>query len=80
MMTELPFVLLVLFAMPNGNPIVMETTQQFSSPLSCSMRAFIENDEVYDRTYVCVSRGHAATLLENQRNIQLGAMPGPSAK
>lgn len=75
MMTELPFVLLVLFAVPDGGPIVMETAQQFTSPLSCSMRAFIENDQVKDRTFVCVTRDHAAMLLSNQRQIQVGAAP-----
>jgi hypothetical protein len=75
MMTDLPFVLLVLFAMPNGGPVVMETTEQFSSPLSCSMQAFIENEQVNDRTYVCVTRDRAEMLLASQRNIQLGAAP-----
>ncbi len=80
MMTELPFVLLVLFAIPGGGPIVMETTQQFTSPLSCSMRAFIENEQADDRTYVCVDRSHAQSLLANQRTIQLGAVHGKPAK
>lgn len=62
-MPQLPYVLLVLFTMPNGGHSVMETAYQYDSPLSCSMRAFIENDRVDDRTYVCVTRSHAALLL-----------------
>lgn len=73
MMTQLPYVLLVLFAMPGGGHTVMETTQQYDSPLSCSMRAFIENEHVTDRTYVCVTRQHAETLLHPAQSMQLGA-------
>lgn len=77
MMTELPFVLLVLFAMPGGGHSVMETVQQFDSPLSCSMRAFIESEHVDDRTYVCVTRYDAEKLLASMRPIQLGAVSPP---
>jgi hypothetical protein len=80
MMTQLPFVLLVLFAIPGDGHLVMETAQQFSSPLSCSMRAFIENEDVNDRTYVCVSRSHAALLLADQRTVRLGAANGTANK
>ena len=80
MMTQLPFVLLVLFAIPGGNHVAMETAQQFSSPLSCSMRAFIENEQVKDRTYVCVSRDRAEMMLASQRTIQLGVFDGRSAR
>jgi hypothetical protein len=80
MMTQLPFVLLVLFAIPGDGHVVMETAQQFTSPLSCSMRALIENEGVDDRTYVCVSRNHAELLLANQRPVQLGAATGTANK
>lgn len=66
-MSQLPYVLLVLFAMPDGGHTVMETAHQYDSPLSCSMRAFIENDQVEDRTYVCVTRGDAESLLQATR-------------
>lgn len=80
MMTHLPFVLVVLIGIPGGSQVVMETTQQFGSPLSCSMRAFIENEHVKDRTYVCVTRDRAEMMLTNQRHIQLGAVSGVPAK
>jgi hypothetical protein len=79
-MTQLPFVLLVLIGIPGGNQVAMETTQQFSSPLSCSMRAFIENEQVKDRTYVCVTRDRAEMMLTNQRTIQIGAADELPAK
>jgi len=31
------------------------------------MRAFIENDQVSDRTYVCVTRGDAVSLLRRSQ-------------
>ena len=80
MMTELPFVLLVLFAMPGGGHSVMETAQQFNSPLSCSMRAFIESEHVDDRTYVCVTRNDAEKLLASMRTVRLGAVATPPQK
>lgn len=66
-MSQLPYVLLVLFAMPDGGHTVMKTTQQYDSPLSCSTRAFIENDQIADRTYVCVARDDAESLLRTSR-------------
>lgn len=77
MMSQLPYVLLVLFAMPDGGHSVMETAQQYDSPLSCSMRAFIENEHVKDRTYVCVTRGDAASLLRlaPQQALQANSVP-----
>ena len=66
-MSQLPYILLVLFAMPDGAHTVKETAQQYDSPLSCSMRAFIENDQVDDRTYVCVTRDDAKTILKTSR-------------
>jgi hypothetical protein len=58
----------------------METAQQFDSPLSCSMRALIESEQVDDRTYVCVTRVQAEKLLANSRPIYLGAIAPPSPK
>ncbi len=66
-MSQLPYVLLVLFAMPDGGHAVMKTAQQYDTPLSCSTRAFIENDQVTDRTYVCVTRDDAESLLRTSR-------------
>jgi len=68
MTAQLPYVLLVLFAMPDGGHTVTETAFQYESPLSCSMRAFIENDQAKDRTYVCVTRANAETLLQASRS------------
>jgi hypothetical protein len=68
MMSQLPYVLLVLFAMPDGSHTVMETAQQYESPLSCSMRAFIQNDPIKDRTYVCVTRSNAEILLQASKS------------
>ena len=77
MMTQLPYVLVILFSMPGGHHIVMETMQQYTSPLSCSMRAFIENEQVSDRTFVCVTRDHAMRLLNESRRYA-SAQPGTS--
>jgi len=62
-MTQLPYVLVVLFSLNNGSVGVMDTAQTFNSALSCSMKAFIENESVKDRTYVCVTRDRAASLM-----------------
>jgi hypothetical protein len=62
-MTQLPYVLIVLFSLNNGAVGIMDTSQTFASPMSCSMRAFIENETVDDRTYVCVTRDRAASLM-----------------
>ena len=59
--------MLVLFAMPDGGHTVKETAQQYDSPQSCNVRAFIENDQTDDRTYVCVTRDGAKTLLQTSR-------------
>ena len=73
MMTQLPYVLVILFSMPGGQHVVMETMQQYTSPLSCSMRAFIENEQVSDRTFVCVTREHAKRLLNESRPVRIGS-------
>lgn len=62
-MTQLPYILIVLFTLNDGAVGVMDTSQAFSSPLSCSMKAFIENEAAEDRTYVCVTRDRAASLM-----------------
>ena len=69
MMTTLPFVLVVLFTMDDGQISAMETMQQYSSPLSCSMRAFIESEQARDRTYVCMTRENAADLLKGANSF-----------
>ncbi len=65
-MTGLPYVLVVLFALGDGSVLPMSTTQQFRSPLSCSMKAFLENENARGRTYICVTLDHAAALVANQ--------------
>lgn len=67
MTSQLPYILLMLFAMPDGGHTVTETAQRYESPPSCSIRALIENDRADDRTYICVTRDHAETLLEASR-------------
>lgn len=65
-MTGLPYVLVVLFALGDGSVLTMQTSQAFTSPLNCSMRAFIENEAVHARnygTYVCMTKDHAETFL-----------------
>lgn len=61
-MSSLPYVLIVLFAMGDGTVATIQTAQSFHSPLSCSMRAFLENESSRDRTYVCVTRQDALVL------------------
>ena len=61
-MATLPYVLIVLFSLSDGSVGVMRTAQSYASPLSCSMQAFLENETVKDRTYVCVSREGATSL------------------
>jgi len=70
-MNALPYLLIVLFNLNDGSLISMSTSQGFASPLSCSMRAFLENETARDRTYVCVTQEHAAKLAN--RSV------GPSA-
>lgn len=68
-MTSLPYVLVVLFALGDGSALTMQTSQAFSSPLNCSMRAFIENESAQSRsygTYVCMARDNAATFLRDR--------------
>jgi len=55
MMSQLPYVLLVLFAMPDGGHTIMDTTQRYDSATSCNVQALIENAEASDRVYVCVT-------------------------
>lgn len=61
-MTSLPYVLVVLFSLGDGSIITMRTSQGFTSPLTCSMHAFMENETTRDRTYVCVTRDRAVAL------------------
>lgn len=75
----MPYVLVVLFALGDGSLLTMQTSQQFASPLSCSMQAFIENEKARARTYVCVTRDHAGTLLANNRDDRLPAVPAERA-
>ena len=58
----MPYVLIVLFVLSDGSALVMNTSEGFSSPLTCSMQAFIENETVDDRTYICVTRERALAL------------------
>lgn len=74
-MSQLPYVLLVLFAMPDGGQSVKDTAQQYESPQSCNVRAFIENDQTNDRTYVCVTRNNAENLLRTPRKQTAKAPP-----
>ena len=60
--TSMPYVLIVLFSLSDGSIGVMKTWQSFASPLTCSMQAFLENETVEDRTYVCVTRDRALAL------------------
>lgn len=61
-MTSMPYVLIVLFMFNDGSALVMNTSEGFASPMSCSMQAFIENESVHDRTYICVTRERAVAL------------------
>ena len=61
-MTTLPYVLIVLFTLTDGSIGVMRTSQGFTSPLSCSLQALMENETTDDRTYVCVTRERALAL------------------
>ena len=67
-MSQLPYVLLVLFAMPDGGHTLMETTRQYDSPTSCNVRALIENEQVTDRTYMCVTRDNTEIRLGTSRH------------
>jgi len=60
--TSMPYVLIVLFSLSDGSIGMMKTWQSFASPLTCSMQAFLENETVQDRTYVCVTRERALAL------------------
>ena len=65
-MTGLPYVLVVLFALGDGSVLTMQTSQAFTSPLNCSMRAFIENEAAVARcygTYVCMTKDNAENFL-----------------
>lgn len=66
-MSQLPYVLLVLFSMPDGSHTVVETAQQYKTPASCNIQALIENEQVTDRTYVCVTRGGTEIRLKTSR-------------
>lgn len=66
-MTKLAYVLVVLFPLSDGQITAMETYQQYASPLTCSMKAFIENEQVEDRTYVCMTRQDAVAILKTNR-------------
>lgn len=68
-MTQLPYILIVLFNLNNGAVGVMDTSQSFTSPMTCSMQAFIENETAESGTYVCVTRDRAASLMN--KNIDL---------
>ena len=70
-MTGLPYVLVVLFALGDGSVITMNTKQQYASPLSCSMQAFLENEKSRDRTFICVTRDHAVRLVANNPDDRL---------
>ena len=61
-MTSMPYVLIVLFLFNDGSAMVMNTSEGFASPMSCSMQAFIDNETVQDRTYICVTRERALAL------------------
>tara|TARA_R110000787_G_scaffold75747_10_gene167496 strand:+ start:1646 stop:1912 length:267 start_codon:yes stop_codon:yes gene_type:complete len=69
--TSLPYVLVILFALGDGSVITMNTEEQFSSPLSCSMKAFIENEKSRGRTFICVTRDHAVRLVANNPDDRL---------
>ncbi len=68
-MTSLPYVLIVLFVLGDGSLATMQTSQSFDSPLSCSMRAFLENESSRDRTYVCVTREDAVALTGGDAGV-----------
>jgi hypothetical protein len=77
-MTPLPYVLVVLFALGDGSIMTMQTMQSFTSPLNCSMRAFIETETAGARsqaTYVCMAREKAAVFLDGQGRDPLAAKP-----
>ena len=83
-MTSLPYVLIVLFALGDGSVMIMQTSQSFASPLTCSMRAFLETDSARKRTYVCVTRDRAAVLAggggplaahDDPADAKIGAAP-----
>ena len=77
-MTSLPYVLIVLFALNDGDYMIMRTSQGFVSPLTCSMHAFLENETSKSRTYVCVTRDRADQLGGN--NAGQAAVLNPSNK
>ena len=81
-MTGLPYVLVVLFALGDGSVLTMQTSQSFTSPLNCSMRAFIENETGRQRshgTYVCMTSANAAVFLESRKRVQAVASSEPTA-
>lgn len=61
-MSQIFYVLIVLFVLSDGSIGVMRTSQTFTSPLSCSMQAFLENEATADRTYVCVAHERSIAL------------------
>lgn len=77
-MSSLPYVLIVLFAMGDGSVTTIQTSQSFDSPLSCSMRAFLENESSRDRTYVCVTREDALALSGDTKKLAVARKPAPT--
>lgn len=78
-MASLPYVLVVLFAMGDGSVATMRTSQSFASPVSCSMRAFMENETARERVYVCVDRERAEMLLVSGQ-IEAAAADAPPTR
>lgn len=79
-MSSLPYVLIVLFSLGDGTLATMQTSQSFNSPLSCSMRAFLENESSRNRTYVCVTREDALALTGDATGLAVAQKvipPGP---
>ena len=77
-MSSLPYVLIVLFAMGDGSVTTIQTSQSFDSPLSCSMRAFLENESSRDRTYVCVTREDALALSGDAMGLAVAQKLAPT--
>ena len=77
-MSSLPYVLIVLFAIGDGSVTTIQTSQSFHSPLSCSMRAFLENESSRDRTYVCVTREDALALSGEAKGLAVARKLTPA--
>jgi len=75
MMSQFSYVLLVLFAMPDGGHTVMDTTQRYDSATSCNVQALIENAQATDRIYVCVTGENTDIRSPATRNQAAQAVP-----